>query len=95
MPVEEIVETPQFSLATSNAVSLFNIFPIPYNKKQTDTGRRKAASSRSVNWFWDYGQLPHISPGHTGGVPYIGVFLEEPSPYLRKFRRKLWKTPNG
>ena len=29
-----------------------------------------------------------------GGVPSVGVFLRDPSPYLREFRRKLRKTPN-
>ena len=28
------------------------------------------------------------------GFPPWGVFLRDPSPYLCKFRRKPWKTPN-
>ena len=30
-----------------------------------------------------------------GGMPSVGVFLRDPSPYLREFRRKSRKTPNG
>ena len=30
-----------------------------------------------------------------GGMPSVGVFLRDPSPYLRGFRRKPRKTPNG
>ena len=33
--------------------------------------------------------------GTIGGMPSVGVFLKDPSPYLRKFRRKPWKIPNG
>ena len=28
-------------------------------------------------------------------IPSLGVFLRDPSPYLREFRRKLRKTPNA
>ena len=39
---------------------------------------------------------PLVSPGPVGGVPSMaGVFLRDPSPYLREFRRKPRKTPNG
>ena len=34
-------------------------------------------------------------PRPIGGLPSMGVFLRDPSPYLRKFRRKPRKTPNG
>ena len=30
-----------------------------------------------------------------GGMPSVGVFLRDPSPYLRDFQRKPRKTPNG
>ena len=30
-----------------------------------------------------------------GGMCSVGVFVRDPSPYLRKFRRKPQKTPNG
>ena len=30
-----------------------------------------------------------------GGMPSVGVFLRYPSSYLREFRRKPRKTPNG
>ena len=30
-----------------------------------------------------------------GVKPSVGVFLRDPSPYLREFRRKPRKTPNG
>ena len=36
-----------------------------------------------------------VGPGLTGGVPFVGVFLRDPSPYLSKFRRKPRKTRNG
>ena len=35
--------------------------------------------------LWDLG----------GGMPSVGVFLRDPGPYLREFRRKPRKTPNG
>ena len=38
---------------------------------------------------------PLVGPGTIGGVPSVGVFLRYPSPYLREFRRKPRKTPNG
>ena len=37
----------------------------------------------------------NIGPRPIGGLPSVGVFLRDPSPYLRKFRRKPWKTFNG
>ena len=36
-----------------------------------------------------------MGPGPVGGVPSVGVFLRDSSPYLREFRRKPPKTPNG
>ena len=30
-----------------------------------------------------------------GGMPSVGVFLRDPSPYLREFGKKLQKTPKG
>ena len=30
-----------------------------------------------------------------GGMPSVGILLRDPSPYLREFRRKPRKTPNG
>ena len=36
-----------------------------------------------------------VGPGPTGGVPSMGLFLRNPSPYLREFLRKPRKTPNG
>ena len=29
-----------------------------------------------------------VGPGIIGGMPSVGVFLRDPSPYLREFRRK-------
>ena len=40
-------------------------------------------------------RLSHQGPRPIGGVPSLGVFLKDPSPYLREFRRKPRKTPNG
>ena len=31
---------------------------------------------------------PLVGPGTIGGMPSVGVFLKDPSPYLREFRRK-------
>ena len=31
----------------------------------------------------------------TGGVPFVRMFLRDPSSYLREFRRKPRSTPNG
>ena len=30
-----------------------------------------------------------------GWVPFMGIFLSDPSPYLREVQRKLRKTPYG
>ena len=30
----------------------------------------------------------HDVPGTMDGVPFVGVFLSDPSPYIREFRRK-------
>ena len=38
---------------------------------------------------------PLMGPALTGGIPPWGVFLRNPSPYLREIRRKPRKTPNG
>ena len=34
------------------------------------------------------GRLSHWGPRRVGGMPSVGVFLRDPSPYLREFRRK-------
>ena len=31
---------------------------------------------------------PLMGPGPIGGVPSVGVFIRDPRPYLREFRRK-------
>ena len=38
---------------------------------------------------------PLMGPGPASGGPSVGVFLKDPSPYLREFRRKTRKTLNG
>ena len=38
---------------------------------------------------------PLVGPKTIGGMPSVGVFLRDPSPYLRVFRKKPRKTPNG
>ena len=38
---------------------------------------------------------PLAEPATIDGMPSMGVFLRDPNPYLRKFRRKPRKTPNG
>ena len=38
---------------------------------------------------------PPVEPGTLCGVPSVDVFLRNPSPYLREFRRKPRKIPNG
>ena len=39
------------------------------------------------------GQL--MGPGPIGGMSSVGVFLKDPSLYLREFQIKPQKTPNG
>ena len=50
-----------------------------------------------LGWVADFeANYPLVGPRHIGGVPSMGVFLRDPSPYLREFRRKKpRKTPNG
>ena len=36
-----------------------------------------------------------VGPGPIGGMPSVGVFLRDPRPHLREFRRKPRKIPNG
>ena len=36
-----------------------------------------------------------VGPGPIGGVPSVGIFLGDPSPYLREFQRKSPKNRNG
>ena len=36
-----------------------------------------------------------MEPRPVGGVPSVGGFLRDPSPYLREFKRKPLKIPNG
>ena len=36
-----------------------------------------------------------VGLGLIDGVPSVGIFLKDPTPYLREFWRKLLKTPNG
>ena len=38
---------------------------------------------------------PLVGPGPIGGMPSVGGLLRDPSPYLREFRKKSRKTPNG
>ena len=38
---------------------------------------------------------PHVERSTIDGMPSVGVFLRDTSPYLHKFRRKRGKTPNG
>ena len=40
-------------------------------------------------------KCPLVGPGPIGGMPSVGVFLRDPSKFLREFRRKPRKTPNG
>ena len=41
------------------------------------------------------GLSPLVGPGTIGGMPSVRVFVKDPSPYLREFRRKPRKTPKG
>ena len=34
-------------------------------------------------------------PRPIGGMPSVGVFLRDPSPYLHEFRKKTYKNLNG
>ena len=39
--------------------------------------------------------MSHGGPRPMSGTPSVGVFLRDPSPYLREFWRNPRKTPNG
>ena len=39
--------------------------------------------------------FPLVGPEPIEEVSFVGVFLRDPSPYLREFRRKPRKTLNG
>ena len=45
-----------------------------------------------VSWFKNKASCPHVGPGPAGGVPFMGVFLRDPSLYSGEFRRKPWKA---
>ena len=38
---------------------------------------------------------PLVEPDPVGGLPSVGFFLRDPTPYLREFWRKTRKTLNG
>ena len=38
---------------------------------------------------------PLVQPRIIGSTPSVGVFLRDPKPYLREFRKKTRETPNG
>ena len=38
--------------------------------------------------------VSHERPRPRGGVSCVGIFLRDPSPHVRAFRRKPRKTPN-
>ena len=40
-------------------------------------------------------KYPPEGPGPIGGMPSVRVFLRDPRPYLRDFRRKPRKIPNN
>ena len=40
-------------------------------------------------------KYPPEGPGPIGGMPSVEVFLTDPIPHLREFRRKAQKNPNG
>ena len=42
-----------------------------------------------------YDRLSHEGPRSLSGMPSGGIFLRDPSPYLREFLSKPRKTPNG
>ena len=44
---------------------------------------------------WDKANCPHVGAEPMGGMPSVEVFLKDPSPYLREFRRKPRQTQNG
>ena len=53
---------------------------------------------RQVCWLvgWRFkSNCPLVAPARIGGMPSVGVFLRDANPYLREFRRKPRKTPNG
>ena len=66
--------------AVTNSVDVHEILS---RKKMTQDGCRFESNSLLVG------------PGPVEGVPSVGVFLRDPSPYLRKFWRRPQKTPKG
>ena len=39
--------------------------------------------------------FPTVGPLLLRGMPSVEIFLRDPSPHIREFRRKPWKTPKG
>ena len=54
-------------------------------RKEMGNGQGWVVGLRSIFRIWDLGLR--------GECPQWGVFLRDPSLYLRKFRRKTWKNP--
>ena len=54
--------------------------------------------SRSYTWLVGCrfeSNFPLVGHGTIGGVPSVGVFLRDPSPYLCEFQGKTRKTPKS
>ena len=53
----------------------------------------KILNNLQISWL--VGRYSHEGLRPMGGVPSVGVFLRDPSPYLREFWRKPRKTRKG
>ena len=55
-----------------------------WSERHTDDETQKiSAIFKVVGCCWVYGRLSHERPRPMGGMPSVGVFLSDPSPYLR------------
>ena len=68
---------------------------VPFHVEETEIHPK---GPRGNGWLVGcrvYGRMSHEGPKPMGWMPSVEVFLRDPSPYLREFRRKPRKTPNG
>ena len=62
---------------------------------ELSTGNKKYLLIHKVVVIGFKANCPLVGPGPIGGMPSVGVFLRDRSPYLSEFLRKPRKTPNG
>ena len=68
-------------------------------RKNSEISRREMRHIITISrlsWVVEFeANCPLMEPGSIGGMLFVWVFLKDPSPYLREFRGKPRKTPNG